>query len=91
MSSGLNIISGSEEPINQFKIFPNPTFNGIFNVESKPNSIITIYNSTGKVVYLENSIKSTTTIDLCDHANGMYIVEIINDKEIKKQRINIMK
>ena len=91
-TSGVYVISGiDEEESKVFKIYPNPTYNGFISIESKPNSIITIFNTTGKVVYQSYTENNSTSIDLSDYSNGIYIVEIINGFETSKQRISIMK
>ena len=73
--------SFSDKP--EVVIYPNPT-NGIFNMDFK-NAVsnIKVINLLGQEVYTEKidlTIESTKSVDLSSFVNGIYIVNVSNDK-----------
>jgi subtilisin family serine protease len=74
----LNTISIEEIASNNwFVLYPNPTVNTleIFVPTDKKLSKISIYSSTGKLVYSQSTGEISTTIDCSLFAIGNYIVE----------------
>jgi len=72
-------------------IYPNPTkgllrveING--NVENKPISL-QVYDMNGKVLLQESNVVSSTTIDLSNHAPGIYILSLVSDTEKNEWKI----
>ena len=63
-------------------IFPNPS-KGIINVDLGFNTEIVIVNALGQVVYSSKFVSGTHQINLESLANGVYIVEIKNAKNLK--------
>jgi hypothetical protein len=75
---GMDAISSIDNTLNQsIKVYPNPS-TGIINFESDIEILsIKISNSIGQVVQHESINDSKTQIDLINHNQGMYILEII--------------
>lgn len=76
-------------------VYPNPSADGIFTVNTGNNSaktIVTVSNIIGKVVFSkELNLTGKETIDLSNEANGSYFVNIKNDKENSTKKITINK
>ena len=81
---------GVNETTNEdVSIYPNPS-NGIINIENLNNTenTIIVYDVLGKIVY--NAVSSSSiSIDLTENGNGVYIIEISNDKGIISERVVI--
>ncbi len=82
-----------------FNIFPNPS-NGEFTVQidngqlSMDNYQLTIYNVLGKVIStktLSNISNGTFNFDLSGEAEGLYFIEMSNDREKSIKKINVIK
>lgn len=71
-----------------FKIYPNPSHNGIFNIEFNLKDIypfeIRIFNINGELIY-KQFFKNKTQLDLSDKSKGIYIL-MINSKNYYKIR-----
>ncbi len=74
--------------INDINIYPNPT-NNIVNLNT--NDVITkviVIDLAGKIITTSNPNTNTTTIDLTDYPNGIYILNItINGQQLHKKII----
>ncbi len=87
----LTVLKKADDPsaINEtaaiFEVYPNPS-NGAFFVNAGDDAKeVRIFNSTGKLVKVEN-IEGVTRIDISEYANGMYFVKVGNQtKTIIKQ------
>jgi PKD repeat protein len=76
-------------------IYPNPSSNGIFNLNlgsTSSKTTVTVYNIIGKII-LTKEISSTNkqVIDLSDEANGSYFINIKNDNENVTKKLTINK
>lgn len=76
------------------KVFPNPTAGSItLSLTSQSNLPLhlCLKNSLGQVVYTEKiegfSGECTKTISLQDHAKGVYLLELVGEKECFTQRV----
>ncbi len=77
--TGVNEAS-SENP--SISIYPNPS-NGIINVDFNNTNSIKVINTLGVVVYdekMEQETEGTKTIDLSGFANGIYFINVSNEK-----------
>ncbi|MBA3970595.1 MAG: T9SS type A sorting domain-containing protein [Bacteroidetes bacterium] len=89
LSTGINNVTALE-----FKISPNPSSTGLFNLEignTSNNTIVTVFNIIGKTVLTkEITSSSRQLLDLSNQANGSYFVRIQNDTEtiVKKIVVN---
>ena len=66
-------------------LYPNPT-NGLFTIQSDENiKSVTVYNSSGKMVYTTSEHHAlTANIDSKTWSTGFYFVKITNDKDAQK-------
>lgn len=64
----------------QFKLFPNPT-KGIIHIESEMNSAyIKVMDLNGKLVFQKAVNRSTKILDISHFNNGVYFMEISDEK-----------
>lgn len=88
-------LSDNVSPNTQVVVYPNPT-KGVFNIDFK-NEInnIRVSNMLGQVVYDEKMAISTpgTTknIDLSIYGNGIYIINVSNDKGTSSYKVIVEK
>ena len=76
----------------QITIYPNPT-EGLIRVEisgdeSFEGASITIYDSSGKIVYYDNELEVNNDIDLTTSPNGIYLLIIRIDGETSSWKIS---
>ncbi len=74
-----------------FSVYPNPT-DGMFYINVinniTPQSYIEITNLVGITVYSSLLNNNTTSIDISDQPNGIYLIKLTsNDKMITKKII----
>ncbi len=79
--------------ISQANIYPNPSPDGIFNIEFK-NQVneIRVFNVLGKVVFdkeIEQGNANAAKIDLSSFDNGFYIVNVVGEKGISSYKIQL--
>jgi hypothetical protein len=63
-------------------VYPNPT-NGVFNIDFKNATSIKVINTLGVIAYetkLDQANEGTKNIDLTSFANGVYFINVSNDK-----------
>jgi hypothetical protein len=72
--TNLTNINGQD---NSIKIYPNPS-TGIFTIESEINKEIIIIDVSGRLVYAKALSSGKHTIDLSEHAEGMYFLKTKN-------------
>ena len=87
-----SFIEDDELKVNDIDIYPNPTSDGMFhiNVINKitPQSYIEITNLVGVTVYSSLLNNNTTSIDISDQPNGIYLIKLTsNEKMITKKII----
>lgn len=90
-----NPING-KELVSEFKVFPNPSTNGNFNVEfsleSNSNLNIKVYNLIGKEVFADrvgaDSRTYSNVIHLGNLPKGVYILEVSNGNQKQTKRIS---
>ncbi len=61
-----------------FNVYPNPA-NDFVSVTVDGNSVITIYDLSGKIVMKQNVTSNTNRIDVSSFAKGVYIVKAQNE------------
>ncbi|CAN5812860.1 hypothetical protein BH11BAC7_BH11BAC7_24250 [soil metagenome] len=71
---------------NPFILYPNPN-NGNFILETKETALVEIYNSIGELVLTQNSVAGKNSLSLENAANGIYLVKISTDGEVKFVRV----
>jgi len=89
-----NPLSINENTLNTFKIYPNPSTNGMvhLNISDKNsmNNSIAIYDILGKEVYTKTNLQTVETINLKHLQKGVYIavVKTIAKTTTKKLILN---
>ncbi len=77
-------------------VYPNPTTSYI-NIEVKEASIkgadtkVTIFDNTGKVVYLNNLALDRLSIDASRFNSGNYFIQLINNKYIVGKQVSVIR
>jgi len=71
-------------------IYPNPTTDYV-NVTNAENTVINIYDMTGKIVKTCNITESNSFIDITNLNSGNYIFEVIYDNQKLSKIINVVK
>ncbi|MBL0328444.1 MAG: T9SS type A sorting domain-containing protein [Bacteroidetes bacterium] len=73
-----------EEDEWKVSLYPNPT-SGSFNLSTSEqinDGSIEIYNVVGELILSQKIINQQNTIDLKDHATGLYFLKVISDSEV---------
>ncbi len=90
---GINSVSKLEESLT---IFPNPANDHVyisFKSESEQVNSIKLINVTGQLIYEEslkqNSGRYNKTVDLTGLSKGIYLLQIISDKQVLTKRVVI--
>jgi len=74
-----NTASVNEEQLDTLNIYPNPTKDFV-TIKGKANTIYTIYDYTGKLIFSKKANTTNTIIDLSELNSGVYIVKAtLND------------
>ena len=79
-------ISVVENIVNELLIYPNPN-NGIFTVQTREPTFITVLNMLGQVVHQEYTNQQQTNIYLNKLDSGLYTVKLANKKGVVSQKI----
>ncbi len=84
------VIGLSESAEAEFKIYPNPSSDGQFKIQSKEIPIfINVYNSIGQKVHVIKVRENQVNLDLSDLQNGFYLIEVNSKGETERQRVVI--
>jgi len=83
-----NAINGINDQIatDNIKLFPNPANESFQIAGVNSNSIVTVYNSVGQVIYSEN-IPYAKQIDISQWSSGIYTVKIEYNQLIKISKL----
>jgi hypothetical protein len=71
---------------NLITLYPNPN-NGNFILETKENALVEVYNSIGELVISENIVAGKNSLSLGNTADGIYLVKISGNGEVKFVRV----
>jgi hypothetical protein len=77
--------------LNTFEIYPNPS-NGSFTVNQNnlnPNSILSIYDPLGNLIYATKFNQTQHIINLNNAAKGLYFIKIENEEYQYQQKLII--
>lgn len=83
--------SSSDKP--EIVIYPNPT-NGVLNVDFSKANNIKVMNTLGTIVYdekVDQLSTGTKNIDLSNFANGIYLINVSNDKGSSNHKVILNK
>src|SRR5690554_6257383 len=82
----LSIKSMEEDEFN-IKMYPNPA-SGIVNFDNIPqNSMLSIIDLTGKVMYEQKGLNSFESVNISGFTNGVYLVQIENKGSISNKKL----
>src|SRR5690606_11487871 len=85
-------LNDAESMNNAVSIYPNPN-SGIFTVElalaNYEQMTINVYNTIGELVKTIVVDSNNTTVDLSDHASGVYTVKVIAGNQIATKKITV--
>lgn len=85
----VNACTGIDELLtNAISIFPNPN-HGLFTIELNKTTQVMITDVFGQVILTETVKVGKQTLDIKNHANGIYFVRLIKDG--KQQTIKLIK
>jgi hypothetical protein len=73
-----NLVSNEEISKSKISIYPNPT-NGLITIENEDISSFNLFNSLGKMIKT-GVLNGTTTLDLNNFENGLYIIQMIDNQ-----------
>lgn len=71
---------------NGIKVFPNPT-NGVFNIISKSDFLVSVTDISGRIIYQTKNLLKEIQIDLSSQKKGVYLVEIIQNYNVIIKKI----
>ena len=83
---------------NSYTLYPNPAFNGqfelAFNTKSRQTITVRIIDQLGHLIQeneLPNTLNQTYTYDLSDRGNGVYIVQAVGEDFLRIKKVVIHK
>ncbi len=81
VTQNVNTTEVDKFPKNTILLYPNPV-HSIINIKyAKPNSIISIYDVSGKLVYSKQMNKKKEAINIGNLRNGVYFIKFDNHKK----------
>ncbi|PWK18967.1 T9SS type A sorting domain-containing protein [Xanthomarina spongicola] len=72
-----------------FSMYPNPTRNTLYVDAKTNNSIINIYNITGKIVLTKTLIQGNNLVDVSRLASGIYLARFSSDNQLDTKKLII--
>ena len=88
--SGTASVAG-QSPIGKISVYPNPATD-VVNIDNVPvGSTISIIDMTGKAVYRSGVTDRQTTISTIEFANGIYMLQIVNNGEFFSRKLMVNK
>ena len=91
ISSKENITSLEIEGQWDFEVYPNPASDQVMLRFQKPNTVISIYDPLGNLIYTKpGDLNGEQVIDTGRWSNGIYLVVIDDGKKVYKQRLAIL-
>lgn len=81
------VLSTTELEAVNMDVFPNPS-NGLFQIESDENQLMSLYDLSGNLVYQQGIQKGINTIET-DHPAGFYLLTLAGQEEIQSKKILI--
>ena len=78
---------GVDESVkDNIRVYPNPS-NDVFNVEGEDIRKVEVFNAYGQAIYAKETKNNFEKIDLSGHANGVYLLRVVNEKGTMTQQI----
>jgi len=85
----LGSISSVVDQTVQFSVYPNPANDNIVVVSDLGISVVTIFDATGRDVYMKQQLNRTNTIDVSNLANGTYRI-VAESKEGRRSQTMVI-
>jgi hypothetical protein len=79
-------VNVNEITSSEYTIYPNPS-NQSFKIEGVDNAQIKIYSISGQLVYSNQSNNKTLLIDTYNWKEGVYLVQIVGNNQLKTKKI----
>ena len=77
----VNIGTGISEIVTtNIEIYPNPSYNGLFNLKNCENCKVSVYTIMGKLIWEKTGSADVNVIDLSNRTGGVYIIRLSSDK-----------
>lgn len=71
---------------NSVNVFPNPT-NDYINIKDNNIKNVKIYSVMGDILFEENTNSNDLQIDMRIFGNGIYLIQVVTETEIKTQKV----
>ena len=87
IQEGNGILSTSNEELQGFSIYPNPSEGGVFNFSkiNNDNYFVQIFDISGRMVFSQNQVDNT--IDLTSLTTGVYVAKVKSGEKIKTVKL----
>lgn len=72
---------------NPIKVYPNPSADGMFTIETKSNGFFSVNTLMGQTLFTKNSGSQKTEIDLSDYPKGIYSIEFFTHGKIYYKKV----
>ena len=82
MSTGVE-----NEYFSNIEVYPNPTTNLLTIENASPNTQISIFDISGRLVHENVSNGTTITLDTSEWSEGIYLVQMTNNRRIIRKKI----
>ena len=79
----------NDHKLDEFSFYPNPANQSITVNHISENSIVTIYNIAGRVVYSSKNLKDNSKVDVSRLANGTYFLRMETNSNTVTKKISI--
>ncbi len=70
-------------------IYPNPTSGIVYVKLPEANSMLKVYDVSGKLIMSKHNLSGTAKLDLSNLPKGVYIIKAVSDKDIRTSKITI--
>lgn len=81
---------GIAENNNTLNVYPNPACN-VINVDNAAGAQISIFNIAGQEVMAIEAANANETINVSNLTEGVYVVRVVNGKEVATSKVSIVR
>lgn len=79
-------IKNLNDPANSITIFPNPS-SGVFNIQLNENSNVEVSDVLGNIILTDKANAATYNLNLSTQAQGIYILKVRVNEQVKTARL----
>ncbi|TYA53010.1 T9SS type A sorting domain-containing protein [Formosa maritima] len=72
-----------------FNMYPNPVNNELYISTKSINSVVNVYNITGKVVLTKTLTQGENLVDVSNLASGVYLARFVSDNKVDTKKLII--